>query len=77
MTEVNISNDLYGRIAVSFPYDSSIITKIKTIEGRRWRPVEKYWTFPNRNGVLEKILKVFGDKEIQIDTALKTTTSKV
>ena len=29
MAEVNISKDLYGRIAVSFPYDSSIITKIK------------------------------------------------
>lgn len=33
MAEVNISKDLYGRIAVSFPYDSSIITKIKAIEG--------------------------------------------
>jgi hypothetical protein len=55
MAEVNISKDLYGRIAVSFPYDSSIITKIRAIESRRWHPVEKNWTFPNRNGVLEKI----------------------
>jgi hypothetical protein len=46
MAEVNISKDLYRRIAVSLPYDSSIITKIKTIEGRRWHPVEKHWTFP-------------------------------
>jgi len=45
MAEVNISNDLYGRIAVSFPYDSSIITKIKAIGGRRWHPVEKIGLF--------------------------------
>jgi hypothetical protein len=47
MAEVNISKDLYGSIAVSFPYDPSIITKIKTIEGRRWHPVEKKLDFSN------------------------------
>ena len=76
MAEVNISKDLYGRIAVSFLYDPSIIAKIKTIEGRRWHPVEKHWIFPNRNGVLEKILKVFEDEVVHLDPTLKTTASK-
>jgi hypothetical protein len=76
MAEVNISKDLYRRIAVSFPYDSSIITKIKTIEGRRWHPVEKHWTFPNRNGVLDKVFEVFVDEDIHSDPTLKTTASK-
>ncbi|MEW6375931.1 MAG: site-specific tyrosine recombinase/integron integrase [Thermodesulfobacteriota bacterium] len=70
MAVPNISKYLSGRIVVSFPYDSSIITKIKALEGRRWHPVEKHWSFPNTDSILEKILKVFGDKEVQIDPAL-------
>jgi hypothetical protein len=77
MARVQISNDPPGRIIVSFPYDPILISKIKTIDGRRWHPDKKHWSFPNTDGMLEKISKVFGDKEIQIDTALKTTTSKV
>jgi hypothetical protein len=71
MVQANIGKDLSGRIVVSFPYDPSIVTKIKTIEGRRWHPAEKHWSFPNTDGILEKILKVFGDKEVQIAPALQ------
>jgi len=77
MKEVKISKDSSGRITVSFLYDPNLVAKIKTIEGRRWHPAEKHWSFPNTDNILEKILKVFGDKEIQINPALKTTTSKV
>jgi hypothetical protein len=54
-----------------------LVAKVKTIEGRRWHPAEKHWSFPNRNNIFEKILKVFGDKEVQIDPALKYATSEV
>ena len=77
MVQANIGKDLSGRIVVSFPYDPSIVTKIKTIEGRRWHPAEKHWSFPNTDSILEKILKVFGDKEVQIDPSLKTVISKI
>ena len=40
---------------------------VKTIEGRRWHPIEKHWSFPNLAGILEKILKVFEDENVQID----------
>ncbi len=76
MAEVNISKDLYGRIVVSFHYDPFLIAKIKTIEGRKWHPVEKHWSFPYTNGLLEKILEVFGDEDIHLDPTLKTTASK-
>ena len=62
MVQANIGKDLSGRIVVSFPYDPSIVTKIKTIEGRRWHLAEKRWSFPNTDSILEKILKVFGDE---------------
>jgi site-specific recombinase XerD len=77
MVKANISKDTSGRIMVSFPYDPILIEKVKTIEGRRWHPAEKHWSFPNRDDILEKILNVFEDKDVQIDPALKTAISKV
>jgi len=76
MVQANIGKDLSGRIVVSFPYDPSIVKKIKTIEGRRGRPAEKHWSFPNTDTILEKISQVFGDKEVQIDPALQANLPK-
>lgn len=76
MARIQISNDPSGRIILSFPYDPLLVSKVKTIDGRRWHPVEKHWSFPKLDGMLEKILKVFADNEIQIDPALKIATSK-
>jgi hypothetical protein len=77
MARIQISNDPSGHIIVSFPYDPLLVSKVKTIEGRRWHPVEKHWSFPKLDGMLEKILKVFSNGSVQIDPALKTATSKV
>jgi hypothetical protein len=73
MARIQISNDPSGRIIVFFPYDPLLVSKVKTIDGRRWHSAEKHWSFPNRNGILEDILKVFADNEVQIDPALKGT----
>jgi len=35
-------------------YNPSYVSKIKTIEEYKWHPEEKYWSFPNTNGILEK-----------------------
>ena len=43
MARIHISNDPSGQIVVSFPYDLLLVEKIKTIDGRRWHPSEKYW----------------------------------
>lgn len=71
MARIHISTDPSGRIIVAFPYDPLLVSKIKTNEGPRWYPAEKHWSFPKLGGTLEKILKVFGDEDIQIDPALK------
>src|SRR3990170_6077804 len=73
MARIQISHDLSGRIIVFFPYDPLLVEKVETIEGRRWQPAEKHWSFPNREDILEKILKVFEGNEVQIDPALKGT----
>ena len=47
MTRIHISNDSSGAIIVSFPCDPVLVKKVKTIDGRRWRPNEEHWSFPN------------------------------
>jgi hypothetical protein len=47
MARINVSKDPSGRIIVSFPYDALLVAKVKAIEGRRWHPAEKHWSFPN------------------------------
>ena len=55
MARIQISNDPSGRIVVSFPYDSFLVAKVKTIDGRRWHPVGKHWSLPKLDGMSEKI----------------------
>ena len=45
MARIIAAKDPSGRIIVSFPYDPLLVTEIKTIEGRRWHPAEKHWSF--------------------------------
>ncbi|MGB9627226.1 MAG: hypothetical protein ACPL6D_01075 [Thermodesulfobacteriota bacterium] len=70
MARIKILDDPSGHIMVSFPYDSLLVEKFKTINGRRWHSAEKYWSFPNTDGTLQKILKVFEGEELHIDPAL-------
>jgi len=70
---VNISIDHSGNLLVAFQYNPILVQKVKTIHGYRWHPDKKHWSFPNVNGILEKILEVFKDEEIHIDPALQGT----
>ena len=63
-----------GFIKVAFPYNPDYVEKIKSIKGHRWHPEEKYWSFPNSDGILERILKVF-EGEGGIDPALQIQLS--
>ena len=70
MGVITLSRDLSGKITVIFQYHPQLVAKVKTIDGRKWRPDEKYWSFPDSDGIIEKILKVFEGEEIHIDPAL-------
>jgi hypothetical protein len=53
MGRVHIANDSSGRLIVSFPYGLLLVSKLKTIDGRRCHPAEKHWGFPNTEEILE------------------------
>jgi hypothetical protein len=67
---VNITKDDAG-IVVTSPYNPLLVEKIKTISCHKWHPEKKFWSFPNTDGTLEKILKAFEGEEIYIDPSLK------
>ena len=71
MAGIQVSKDPAGRVIISFPYDPLLVEKVKTIAGRRWHPAEKHWSFPSTDGMFEKILKIFGDENVQIDPSLQ------
>lgn len=72
MPGIRISKNSPNGILVSFPYDPIRVEKIKTIEGHRWHPKEKYWSFPYSEAILEKILSVLDGEKIEIDPSLQT-----
>ena len=74
---MNVSKENSKRIIVTFPYDPELVEKVKTIDGRKWHKDKKYWSFPDTNGTLEKILKVFEGEKINIDPALQAQLPKV
>jgi len=72
MNKIKIQKQNNERIKIPFPnYNYSYISKIKSIEGYKWHPEEKFWTIPNTNGNLQKIIFIFGKEEIVIDQSLQ------
>ena len=52
---VTVSKDVSNRIIVSFSYDLQLVSKVKTIEGRKWHPDKKYWSFPKTDAMIENL----------------------
>lgn len=59
-----------NRIAVRFSYNPVYISKIKTINGSRWHPREKYWSVPYSDGILERISAIFNSGIIDVEPSL-------
>jgi len=70
--KVKILKDRENNLVVSFPYNPQFVQKINSIKGHRWHPDGKYWSFPNTNGILERILKVFEGEKVYIDPTLQS-----
>ena len=76
MDEIKINEGTSNRIRVTFPYNKDHIAKIKTIEGYKWHPGEKYWSFPYSEDTLKKILSAFSGENIRLDPALHASLNQ-
>jgi hypothetical protein len=54
-------------LVVRFPYNPDHIAKIKTIRGYRWHPEGKYWSLPQDEGILEKVVSIFDGEGVDIE----------
>ena len=70
MPEIKISAGYSGRLIVSFQYRPYLVAKIKAIEGHRWHPKEKVWSFPYSKSILKTLMKAFENEDVQIDLLL-------
>lgn len=66
-----VRDDEIGRIKVTFPYNTDIIRRIKTIPGRRWHPEEKFWSLPLTEESIASLQSTFQKDGLDIDTSLK------
>lgn len=67
---IGIKKRKNNSIEVLRPYNPVFVEKNKTIIGRKWYPEREYLSFPNTDGILEEILKVFEGEEIHLDKDL-------
>lgn len=71
MARIVVEKGQPEEIIIRFPYDPTLVAKIKTIEGRRWNPLEKYWTVPITHGIIDVLTKTFAPEPLVVDSALK------
>jgi hypothetical protein len=76
MTEIKIGRSAANRITVSFPYNPDRIAKIKTMQGYRWHPEEKYWSLPSGNDILDRLVFLFEGERFDIDPSLQTIADR-
>jgi len=68
---VEIRRGRDGELVVRFPFDWSIVQRIRRVPGRRWREREGHWTIPARVAPLLLFLRSFGETEVWLDPALE------
>lgn len=61
-----------GRLIVLLPYTPERVSKIKTIVGRRWHPMEKYWTIPHTDGIIAHLLVLFSGEPVNVEPSLRS-----
>jgi hypothetical protein len=52
----------------SFPYNPEFVSKVKSIDGYRWHPDKKYWSFPYFEKTLKRLLLAFKNENIYVDS---------
>ena len=66
-SKISIGNRSDGRLILRFSYNPDHISKVKSIDGYRWHPEERYWSVPYEKKILNAILKVFENDDIKIE----------
>lgn len=66
-----------GRLKVILPYHPDRIAKIKGVKGRRWHADGRYWTVPDSEGALPRLLTLFAGDAVDVHSSLRTVKDLV
>ncbi len=72
MESIHVSPGTPGRLVVRFPYSPEAVAKIKTVGGRYWHVEEKFWTVPDKPGMLDRLKEVFAPDEVLSESPEKS-----
>lgn len=61
------NKSVQGRLIIRFEYTSERVSRIRTISGRQWHSVERYWTIPLDAQTVAKLFKVFENEDLIIE----------
>lgn len=68
METIRVSPGTPGRLVVRFPYSPEAVMRIKSIWGRHWHVEEKFWTVPDKPGMLERLKEVFAPDLVETES---------
>jgi len=74
--EIKVKKANENRVKINFSYNPDYIKKIKTINGYKWHPEEKYWSIPLNNDIFNKLESLFGSEKLDIESSLQIHSSK-
>ena len=74
MTDIKIGKNVQlNKIVITFQYNPRFVSMVKSIKGHMWDPDKKYWSFPYSEATLKKILLVFREENIYLDSNLSSS----
>lgn len=68
MESIRVLPGTPGRLVVRFPYSPDAVMRIKSIWGRRWHVEQKFWTVPDKPGMLERLKEVFAPDMVETES---------
>jgi len=71
MTRITVEAGDPGLVIVRIPFDTELLTKIKTIKGRRWHHKEEYWTIPETQDLVDELTELFAPEALDIHPSLR------
>jgi len=60
-----------GRLIVILPFTEERLAKMKTVPGRRWEALEKHWTVPQNDAMIDRLLGLFSGEEVMLSPLLQ------
>ncbi|MGA9115319.1 MAG: site-specific integrase [Bacteroidota bacterium] len=65
------------RFALKVPYDETLLPQLRRVEGARWMPAIRSWTFPLETATLRRVLAILPDHHPVLDTQLTARLARV